>query len=110
MGNKPNNSDLLAKCAACEEIFTQEDILVLEEGEQRSVFHATCQACKSATMIYLSAGNGGVMSVGVVTDLDRDEVEKMFQDPAVNTDEVIAMHEVISANEGGMAELLRRVN
>lgn len=107
MKNKHNNSDILTKCAACDKVFGQGDFLVLEDSEQKTTFHATCAQCQTATMIYLSAASGGVMSVGIATDLGREEIRGRFEQETVSADEVLAIHEFVSAYAGDIRGLAK---
>lgn len=72
---------------------------MLEENQQQSIFHASCPNCKTATMIFLTSTYSGLVSLGMATDLDREEVEKFFGQEAVNVDEVIDVHSLFFENK-----------
>jgi len=98
MKKKTNNLDSLAKCAVCGNSFEANDILLLEEKDQKSTIHATCFKCKSTSMIFLSSTQSGLVSLGVATDLDKNEVKKIFGKEAISVDEVIDAHQFVSKN------------
>ena len=108
MRNKNNNLDILAKCAICENSFEQCDFIVLEEQDQKTTFHATCAKCKTSTLIFLTTAQGSIVGLGVATDLDGQEVRQVFGRDAISADEVIDMHELISACQGNMSELVKK--
>ena len=110
MRNKNNNIDILAKCSICENKFEQSDLIILEEQEQKTTFHATCTKCSTSTIIFLSNAQGGLIGLGIATDLDGKEVRNVFGREAISTDEVIAMHEFINAFHGNMTELIKENN
>lgn len=83
------------KCSACNYDFRQENLIVLEENQQQSIFHASCPNCKTATMIFLSSIHSGLVSLGMATDLDQAEARKFFGQEAVNVDEIIDVHSLL---------------
>ncbi|MDP1620141.1 MAG: hypothetical protein Q8M12_04040, partial [bacterium] len=89
MKNKPNQADLLAKCSVCENLLDPTDIVILSEKEQKTTMHITCAKCRSAAIVFLLNNQLGVMSVGMATDLDKEEVASKFDGEAINSDEVL---------------------
>ena len=87
------------KCSVCSHDFKQGSLIVLEENQQQSVFHASCSNCKTATMIFLSSTHSGLVSLGMATDLNQEEVRKFFGQEAVNVDEVIDVHSLFFKNK-----------
>jgi hypothetical protein len=80
------------KCSACSYDFKQEDLVILEENKQQSVFHALCPNCKTSTIIFLFSTHSGLVSLGIATDLSQEEAKKFFGQEAVNADEIIDVH------------------
>ncbi len=80
------------KCSVCIRDFKQESLIVLEENQQQSIFHALCPNCQTATLVFLSSNQAGLISLGMATDLSQEEARKFFGQEAVNADEVIDVH------------------
>jgi hypothetical protein len=80
------------RCSVCSHNFQQEKLVVLEENQQQSIFHALCPNCKTATLIFLSSTHSGLVSLGMATDLNQEEAKKFFGQEALNVDEVIDVH------------------
>ncbi len=91
--------DALAKCSVCGRKLRADRIVILDEKERETVLHATCFNCKSASIIFLSSNQAGLVSVGMATDMDASEVKKIFGTSAISADEVIDAHELISHND-----------
>lgn len=102
MKNKKNNlsgsarsgkaRQFFIKCSICSRDFKQENLIVLEETERQNIFHALCPNCQTATLIFLSSNQTGLISLGMATDLSQEEARKFFGQKAVNVDEVIDVH------------------
>jgi hypothetical protein len=99
MKNKKDNLRFFIKCSTCSYDFRQENLIVLEENQQQSIFHASCPNCKTATMIFLSSTYSGLISLGMATDLDQEEAKKFFGQEAVNADEIIDVHSLLFKNK-----------
>lgn len=109
MRNKNNNPDGLIRCSVCESGFSRRDITILEESGQKSIFHVTCSKCGSSTIVIFSSNQNGIVSLGVATDLDKNEVKKMFQSDAISADEVIDAHQLMSNYNGDLTELVKKI-
>ncbi|MFA7209803.1 MAG: hypothetical protein WC120_06050 [Parcubacteria group bacterium] len=107
MKNKPNQGDLLAKCSVCESSLDPDDIVVLSEKEQKTTMHVTCAKCRSAAIVFLLNNQLGMMSVGMATDLDNEEVANKFGGEAINSDEVLDLYQFVSSEEGDIMKLVK---
>ena len=108
MANTNKSSDFLSKCSFCDSDFRAEDLTLLSENEQKTTWHVTCSKCFSSAIFILSSNPSGVIGLGVITDLDKNEVKEKFLKRAVNADEVIDMHQLVSS--GNFIELIKSNN
>jgi hypothetical protein len=107
MKNKPNQADFLAKCSVCESALNPVNIIVLSEKEQKTTVHVTCAKCRSAAIVFLLNNQMGMMSVGIATDLDSSEVRNKFGSEAINSDEIIDLHQFVSNEKGDIMQLIK---
>ena len=94
-----NNLEYLTKCPLCNENYNQVEALVLEEKENRTTFHMTCRKCKSAMIVFIVVNQAGIISMGMATDIDKEEAGILFNNEAVSADHVIEMHESLKKSE-----------
>jgi len=97
-GRPGDRLDFLSKCSFCNGDFALDSVILLEEKEQKTTVHVTCMRCKTSAIFLVSNNQGGVISLGVVTDLDQAEVKKKFYQGVVSADEVIDAHQLVSSN------------
>ncbi|MFA6383395.1 MAG: hypothetical protein WCX17_03155 [Parcubacteria group bacterium] len=107
MQNKNNNLDFLSKCSFCGGGFSVENLVLLEEQEQKTILHVTCSKCNTSAIFFLSNNQAGILSLGIMTDLDKDEVIQKFARGAVSADEVINAHQFISSKGENLIELFK---
>jgi len=96
MKKNKNNLDFLAKCNFCGNQLESSDLTILEGSGKNNIFHIVCDHCQSAAIIFFSVNQAGMISVGVATDLDRQEVKEKFLQKAISADEVIEAHQFFS--------------
>jgi hypothetical protein len=94
MLKKRKNLDLVLNCSVCSSVFDDQQILLIGERENGTIFHATCQKCLTSALIFLSQTEQGMMSVGMVTDLNGNEVRDMFGRKAIDADDVLEIYRV----------------
>lgn len=81
------------KCPVCG---TQRKRLSFEpvnNSKTRTAIYVTCDECKTAIVFFVSQNEVGMMTVGMLTDLSRVEVEKFFRSKPISEDEVIDVYE-----------------
>ncbi len=94
--NKKNRSEnVLENCFFCNAHYSQDDFLTLENQDQKTTFHITCPKCNTSALIFSSITGVGIVNLGVATDLDRQEVKRMFRDNTIDADDVLEIHEFV---------------
>ena len=94
------------RCPLCYKIYQQADIVMFEEQGGRTTFHMTCRHCMTSAILFSAAGKFGIVSVGIMTDLDRMEASRILARDAVSADHVIDMHAQLRKYNGTVKELL----
>lgn len=105
--NKNGNLDFLSRCSFCGGVLEQNDLTTLEEREYKTVFHIFCSHCQASLISVLFSNQGGIVSLGIATDLDKDEVRNKFSKKTISADEVIDAHEFIESGQGNLMELIK---
>jgi hypothetical protein len=96
---------LISYCPLCESSYNPSQAKVLGEKEDSHLLHIQCGNCSNAIIALVLISTVGVSSVGMVTDLGFDEVNRYKDAPAVSTDDVIETHHLLR-DEGRLFERL----
>lgn len=86
---------LIATCPFCSTTYNLTGAKVLAEREDAHLLHLECVKCGSAVVALVMTNGTGVNSVGLVTDLTSEDVVKFTGTEAINTDDVLAIHEAL---------------
>ncbi len=94
MLKKRKNLDLALNCSVCSSVFDDQRIILVGERENGTIFHATCQKCLTSALIFLSQTEQGMMSIGMVTDMNGVEVRDIFGKKAIDADDVLEIYRI----------------
>lgn len=100
------NLQSIIRCPVCNKKYRKNCMLVLEEDEKRTTLHLACESCGAASMVFVSMGQFGVVSLGLLTDLKQSEVQSVFLGDVVSTDTVIEAHQFLKDYSGGIEVFL----
>lgn len=101
------NIQPLIRCPVCNKKYRTAKILVLDEDDKRTTLHMTCESCNAATIVFVSLGQLGVVSLGTLTDLEQSEARRVFQGEAVSADHVIEVHQFLKNYTGDVEALIQ---
>jgi transcription elongation factor Elf1 len=105
---KPNLENLkaLVHCPVCNKEYRPAKMLLLDQEDKRSTLHLTCESCGASTLVYVSMSPVGVVSMGVLTDLEQGEAKRLFKGEAISSDEVLTVHQFLKEHDS-VDELIR---
>lgn len=101
----PESLRLVSFCPICSTHYNPLTAQILEEREDAHLVHAVCRKCGSSIVALVLTGGLGISSVGLVTDLNGQEVLKFRGMNAVGTDDVIVAHQLLSSGQNFFAGL-----
>ena len=75
---------------------------ILDEKEDGHLLHIRCKKCWNSILALVMVSNVGVSSVGLVTDLIFEDVQKFrMATSEVSLDDVLEIHEVLENDTQG---------
>lgn len=58
--------------------------------------HAECRQCKSSTVLMVLSGlMGMVTTIGMLTDMSRDDIERFWNAGEITSDDVLYVHRAL---------------
>jgi hypothetical protein len=87
--NKAYGQEVMPNCSFCGKTFNDEKIVLVYKENAKTIFHITCSRCKTSTLVMMSENQKGLVGVGVLTDLDKEEVAEKIKSGAISSDEII---------------------
>jgi hypothetical protein len=99
------STKLVSYCPLCEASFNPQEAKVLGESADSHLMHIRCGNCSNAILALVLVSSVGVSSVGMVTDLAHEEVNRFKDAPAVSTDDVLDAHRLL-VNQGALWDCL----
>jgi len=100
------NLQSIIRCPVCNKKYRPAKMLMIDEDEKRTTFHLACTDCGASSMVFVSMGQFGVVSLGILTDLQQNEAKKVFFDTVVSSDQVLEAHQFLKQHRGGVEAFL----
>lgn len=77
----------------CRHSYEPERINVLRKGNAVTVVHAQCPRCKSLAILTILSGMlGMVTTMGMLTDMTREDIERFWEAQEITSDDVLQTH------------------
>ncbi len=87
------NLRVLTACPFCDSHYAIRAARVIAQKEDAHVVHIECVQCGGSIVALILANGTGPQSIGIMTDLARDEVAKFSSSTVVNEDDAVSLHE-----------------
>jgi len=89
------NLRVLTACPFCDSQYAIRAARVIAQKDDSHVVHIECTHCGGSIVALILANGSGPQSIGIMTDLARDEVAKFSKGVTVTADDAIDLHEVL---------------
>lgn len=90
---------MIMRCPVCNSEFKQIEAKVVEENDDSHLVHICCKRCLTSVLAVITMNDLGATSLGLVTDLTVDDVQKFKHGEEVNFDEAIEMHKILETED-----------
>lgn len=90
---------IMSVCPVCSKKYEPIQAKIVLEKDNSHLVHINCSNCFSSVLAVITSNNFGINSVGVVTDLQVEDVLRFIDAESVNSDDVIEMHKMLSKQE-----------
>lgn len=93
---KPQPNEVLrflGNCPVCSRKYRLRDTKIIRQEGDSVVVHADCSECLSSAMFTIvSSSMGLITTVGMMTDLTKQDVESLDHASTVSADDVLRLH------------------
>jgi len=82
-------------CPHCSHKFNKAEASINRHKGDSVLIHFTCPNCKISVISSIFLNNSGIMTVGMLTDLSKEDLGMLKSNSTITVDDVIDMHEYI---------------
>lgn len=86
-----------------------EDAYTIESTEDTSMIYTECPRCKSSIVAVVAMSGVGIVSLGMVTDMTREDVERFRVAPSMSSNELLEMIQLLQRKDGSVVRELSLV-
>lgn len=88
---------LISHCPVCSRDYKSEAIQLFANESEAKFVHFTCEGCHGYFIAMVMTLAKGVSTVGMITDLSFEDVQKLYKLPSISVDETIEAHQFINS-------------
>ncbi len=92
------NLRVLTACPFCDSHYAIRAARVIAQKDDAHVVHIECTQCGGSIVALILANGGGPQSIGIMTDLTKEEVEKFSGGSVVMDDDAVDVHALLVHN------------
>jgi len=96
----------LIHCPACQRKYDPKRATLLSGDGRKTVLHLSCAGCGASSIVSVSVGKMGAVSIGFLTDLSSHEAKRFYGREAVSSDDALMLHRFLRDFHGGFGECL----
>jgi len=89
----------MARCPVCGKTYDVTKAKLLAQNGGANLVHIICKNCSSAFMAFILTMGNGLSSVGMITDLNFEDVKRLYKTEPLTLDELITVHELIKKDK-----------
>lgn len=103
------HSQFVSRCPLCNAGYRMEDAYTLESTEDASMIFIECKRCKSSIVAIVAMSGMGIVSLGMVTDMTREDIERFRAAPVLGSNELLEMIQLLQRKDRTVVRELIRV-
>ncbi len=97
---------MIQQCPLCTKEYAQTDVLLVGEADGTQLIHITCPSCKHAIVALIVLSQVGVSSIGMLTDLNAQELRRLLHKTPIADTTVLGFHDLLVKQPSHLIYLL----
>lgn len=97
--NRNDVVDLFSLCPLCQKRHSNSDARMLGSEGDTCVWHIKCGNCLNSFLALVMKNKNLISSVGMITDLSREDVPRIIKQSVVSADDVLRIYQTIKSPE-----------
>lgn len=86
---------MMAQCPLCKKSYSEKEAKVVEEKNSAHLVHITCPHCYHSVLALVVVNQLGMSSVGMITDLNIEDVSRLKKFDPISEDELLNFHSLL---------------
>ncbi len=86
---------MMAECPLCKQAYSEQKAKVIEEKNSAHLVHITCPHCLHSILALIIVSKVGMSSVGMVTDLNVNDVRRLKRLGPITEDELLNFYSLL---------------
>lgn len=89
---------IISSCPVCNTKNFPAQVKILTEKADAHLLHIKCRKCQSCVLVLVRFDAQGLVSIGLLTDLNSEEVVKFSQTKQINCNDILRLYDSLNSN------------
>ncbi|MFY9457995.1 MAG: hypothetical protein WAP23_03680 [Candidatus Spechtbacterales bacterium] len=95
-GHHTRDLKFLGNCPICSKKFNSSDASKIEKTESAETLYVECRTCGSSVVLGVVKNVPGlVTTIGMLTDMKKNDIERFRSMPPISLDDILEMHKYL---------------
>jgi len=97
---------IISNCPVCNSKKFTDNIKILDENETSHLLFVQCNKCQTKVVVLVTSGMQGLSSIGVLTELNSDEIIRFSHEDPISADDVAHLYEQFELKNKNILDLI----
>ncbi len=106
--DRDEKMQFVLKCPFCNTSYRAESAEIIDEEDDSLLVYLSCPKCLSSIIAVVNIGSMGVTSLGLVTDMTKDDIIRFKRGKKVSGNDILNIYETLHKKEGNFIKEITR--
>ncbi len=102
------SNQIISRCPLCNANYRMDDAQVVETSDESSMVYVECPRCRSSIVALVAMSGMGMVSLGMVTDMNREDVERFHAAAGMSSNELLDIIQVLKRKDRSVVQALTK--
>ncbi len=103
-----NNQHFISRCPFCSAEYDLDGSKVIGEEDDSTMVYVVCSECGSSIIAIVAMSGLGIVSLGLVTDMDEVDSKKFLKSDSISGDDILSIYELMHDSHPSAVNQLTR--
>ena len=97
--NLNENLKIMNYCPVCKVKYNPLEARIIDEKDGAHLMHVKCKKCRSSVLVLVFVNNVGINSIGLITDLDSDEILNFSTEEIIDSNQILSTYQILKEDK-----------
>ena len=90
-----NQTSFVSRCPHCDAEYNSDQVETVDQKDNVITVYLNCPQCKSSIIAAVLLSGMGLVSLGLVTDMTKEDVKRFKKSRDISSDDILILHQTL---------------